>query len=145
MRVPVMFAVLALSGLAAAQHTVEPKTADERAVLAAEMHFERDSQQRGADAWRDAAAPRTFELSANARTPEELRKGMAEMYAQPGLKLTWQPEAVKVVGDLGIVNGRYRQQSGQGKVSTGTYVTIWQRQKDGTWKFVFDGGTPDNQ
>jgi ketosteroid isomerase-like protein len=28
-----------------------------------------------------------------------------------------------------------------GVISRGTYVTIWEKQKDGTWKFVMDTGT----
>jgi len=51
------------------------------------------------------------------------------------------------VGDVGMTSGPYEShvQDAQGidHRSAGNYVTVWQRQKDGQWRFVWDGGTPD--
>lgn len=65
--------------------------------------------------------------------------------------LTWEPAYADVSssGDLGYTWGRYTltfQSVVKGKPPTvrmGTYVTVWKRQADGTWKFVLDGGVPD--
>jgi ketosteroid isomerase-like protein len=69
------------------------------------------------------------------------------IYAKPGFSLSWHPTYVHVVGDIGITSGPYerhlRDDSGQDRKSTGRYVTVWQRQTDGGWRFVWDGGTPD--
>lgn len=71
----------------------------------------------------------------------------------PSMQLTWAPIKVDVSGDgtLGYTWGRYdfSYKAKDGKVSTetGIYLTVWKRQADGKWKYVFDGapalsGTP---
>jgi ketosteroid isomerase-like protein len=63
--------------------------------------------------------------------------------------LTWKPSEAEVSssGDLGYTWGRYEYRDkaadGRSVVETGSYVTIWRRQADGSWKVVLDGGTPD--
>lgn len=60
--------------------------------------------------------------------------------------LTWQPVFAKLAasGDLGYTFGYYQykvmQPGNKEKISAGTYVTIWEKQKDGSWKFVLDSG-----
>jgi len=64
----------------------------------------------------------------------------------PG-ELTWEPTFADVAesGDLGYTLGKYEfsyvGENDQKKVATGYYVTIWKRQPDGQWKYVFDTGT----
>jgi ketosteroid isomerase-like protein len=58
--------------------------------------------------------------------------------------LSWNPVYEKIAksGELGYTYGIYsRTIKSTGVVSRGTYVTIWEKQKDGTWKFVMDTGT----
>jgi ketosteroid isomerase-like protein len=58
--------------------------------------------------------------------------------------LSWEPVYAMIAksGDLGYTYGYYaRTIKSTGVVSKGTYVTIWEKQKDGTWKFVMDTGT----
>jgi ketosteroid isomerase-like protein len=58
--------------------------------------------------------------------------------------LSWKPVFEKIAksGDLGYTYGFYtRTIKTSGEVSKGTYVTIWEKQKDGKWKFVMDTGT----
>jgi ketosteroid isomerase-like protein len=63
----------------------------------------------------------------------------------PDVRLTWLPSKVEVSDDgtLGYTWGRYdfTSKGKDGKVvsSTGIYLTIWKRQIDGSWKFVYDG------
>lgn len=60
--------------------------------------------------------------------------------------LTWGPEFADVSrrGDIGYTFGKYilvSIDSGDKKNTTvGYYVTIWKKQADGQWKFVFDTG-----
>lgn len=63
--------------------------------------------------------------------------------------LTWNPVYVGIAGsrDLGYTIGEYvstgRGATGAAVVQRfGKYLTVWRRQKDGTWKFVADGGNP---
>ena len=58
--------------------------------------------------------------------------------------LSWKPVFEKIAesGELGYTYGYYSSKvKVTGAVSRGTYLTIWKRQKDGTWKFVLDTGT----
>ena len=75
-------------------------------------------------------------------------RSVAEFFrAQPpGTSLTWRPVYASVAGsrDLGFTIGEairtMRGPSGAAFQRFGKYLTIWQKQSDGTWKFVVDGG-----
>jgi ketosteroid isomerase-like protein len=56
-------------------------------------------------------------------------------------ELTWKPVRVEAseLGDMGYSFG-YSTYQGKDTVTYTNYCTIWRRQKDGSWKFVFDGG-----
>ena len=58
--------------------------------------------------------------------------------------LSWEPlfEKISDDGDLGYTYGIHTNtDKATGEKTKGTYVTIWQKQKDGSWKFVLDTGT----
>jgi ketosteroid isomerase-like protein len=58
--------------------------------------------------------------------------------------LSWEPvfEKISESGDLGYTYGIHTNtEKATGAVSKGTYVTIWQKQSNGNWKFVLDTGT----
>jgi ketosteroid isomerase-like protein len=55
--------------------------------------------------------------------------------------LTWQPMKAEISksGDLGFTYGVYTLNI-KDSVYKGTYVSIWKKQNDGSWKFVLDSG-----
>jgi ketosteroid isomerase-like protein len=53
--------------------------------------------------------------------------------------ITWQPFKAEASGDLGYTIGNWKYQT-KDTIMYGNYCTIWKRQQDGNWKFVFDGG-----
>ena len=58
--------------------------------------------------------------------------------------LTWEPvyADISAGGDLGYTYGIYTLRvKATGELSRGTYVSVWKKQSDGTWKFVLDSGT----
>ena len=58
--------------------------------------------------------------------------------------LSWEPlfEKISESGDLGYTYGIHTNTDKvTGEITKGTYVTIWQKQNDGSWKFVLDTGT----
>jgi ketosteroid isomerase-like protein len=58
--------------------------------------------------------------------------------------LSWEPlyEKIAESGDLGYTYGIHTNLvKATGDISKGTYITIWQKQTDGSWKFVLDTGT----
>jgi ketosteroid isomerase-like protein len=75
-------------------------------------------------------------------------KAVEDYYAAQGTgtSLTWHPVYASVAGslDLGFTIGDYtltaRGASGAAVQRFGKYLTVWKRQRDGTWKFVIDGG-----
>jgi ketosteroid isomerase-like protein len=58
--------------------------------------------------------------------------------------LSWEPlfEKISGSGDLGYTYGIHTNTDKiTGEITRGTYITIWQKQKDGSWRFVLDTGT----
>lgn len=63
--------------------------------------------------------------------------------ADTSYTMTWDPSGGMVArsGDLGYTYGVYSlRPKGRDTVLYGTYVSIWKRQEDGTWKFVLETG-----
>lgn len=60
------------------------------------------------------------------------------------VSLSWAPDFVDVAssGDLGYTYGKYvytvTDSLGKSTVNEGVFHTVWKRQPDGTWKFVWD-------
>lgn len=60
------------------------------------------------------------------------------------VSLTWKPDFVDVSssGDLGYTYGTYQytvtDSLGNTKTSKGIFHTVWKRQSDGSWRFVWD-------
>lgn len=60
------------------------------------------------------------------------------------ISLTWAPDFVDVAasGDLGYTYGKYEltitDSTGNKQEATGIFHTVWKRQADGSWKFVWD-------
>lgn len=135
------FAIAAGPVLAEATSTTD----DQRAVMAADTAFYAASRTEGGGAWRDFADDGAALPAGTGK--QAIGAYYARLYAKPGFALDWHPIWAKVVGDVGMTSGPYtahlRGPDGADKVSTGNYVTVWQRQKDGGWRFVWDGGTPD--
>lgn len=113
--------------------------------MAADEAFYAASVVQKGQAWRDfadddAALP-------SARGKAEIGTVFDNVYARPGFALSWRPTYAHVVGDIAITSGPYeshRQDAdAHDQRSTGRYVTVWKRQKDGGWRFVWDGGTED--
>ncbi len=76
------------------------------------------------------------------------KKGIAENYKERknnnNVSLSWKPSFVEVsaAGDLGYTYGEYKytviDSAGEKKTSIGIFHTVWKRQEDGSWKYVWD-------
>ena len=76
---------------------------------------------------------------------ESIRESFNSQKAELGsVSLTWKPDYVDVAssGDLGYTYGKYvytvLDSVGIEKAETGIFHTVWKRQPDGKWKFVWD-------
>ena len=76
---------------------------------------------------------------------EALRESYKNRKQENGkVNLTWEPDFVDVAlsGDLGYTYGKYvyttTDSIGQTKKAEGIFHTVWKRQPDGKWRFVWD-------
>ncbi len=53
--------------------------------------------------------------------------------------MIWEPTEshISASGDLGVTYGKYESRDEHG-VSRGYYLTVWKKQPDGSWKFIYD-------
>jgi ketosteroid isomerase-like protein len=115
----------------------------------ADRRFAADSAARGAAAWAAAFAPDGV-IWRRGGPPmvglEAIRESMQRLFSDPQRLLVWEPHtsALSPAGDMGFTLGCYqllRQVPGSpSQEGSGTYVTIWGRQADGSWRAVFDTG-----
>lgn len=75
------------------------------------------------------------------------KNDIRENYKKPrylGARLTWAPDFVDVSDDgtLGYTYGHYEwvsmDSAGVEQKFTGMFHTVWKKQKDGSWKYVWD-------
>ena len=80
---------------------------------------------------------------------EAIRKLFEGFFALPDLEITWTPSDIQVAksGDLGFSTGSYRmsfkEASGKTVEDRGKYVTVWEKEKDGTWLALVDSFNSD--
>ncbi|MCM8568615.1 nuclear transport factor 2 family protein [Gramella jeungdoensis] len=75
---------------------------------------------------------------------EALKNSYPSLEKKADVSLSWKPDFVDVSssGDLGYTYGKYvykvTDSLGNENVSEGIFHTVWKRQPDGNWKFVWD-------
>lgn len=111
--------------------------------------FDRATAVRGIDGWVEFAADDAVFMPEGVdfvRGKEAVRQFYTPMFARKGFTLRWEPieAVVSASGDLGYTLGRWKSTSidPEGKTVTGQgkYLTIWKKQKDGSWKAAVDVG-----
>ena len=130
------FAFLAL---AAACSSESSTPLDIGPVVEAERAFAAQAQATGwVEAFEAYSTPDAIVLQA---APVNARQSLADIDpANRGdTSLNWGPEFAGVSrgGDLGFTTGPYNG----GDTAFGQYFTVWRRQEDGAWKWIYDGGT----
>ena len=130
----------ACSLLAAALLTATPALAepDPSAVVAAERAFAADGLALGIK--QSFLKHSTTDAILFAPDPAKAHDLYADRPEQPHPPLVWWPlwAGIARSGDLGFTTGP----STFGGKANGWYFTIWARQQDGGWKWVYDGGSP---
>jgi ketosteroid isomerase-like protein len=111
---------------------------------AADRAFAADTAARGVDGWTAAFAPdggmlRKGQRVSGAAIAETMRPVLTSG------SLAWAPVASGVAGTLGFTVGKATFTGATpAERWRSTYVTIWRRQPDGTWKVLFDTGRAVN-
>ena len=75
------------------------------------------------------------------RGKQEVIAGWSEFFKSAVAPFRWQPERVvtNAAGDLGFSSGPVFDETG---AQIGTFTSTWVRQPDGSWKILFDAGSP---
>lgn len=73
-----------------------------------------------------------------------IQSSLDQLFQMPGLELRWQADVAEVAesGDLGYTMGSFLETvegpEGETVSREGKYVTVWEKQQDGSWKVVAD-------
>lgn len=131
--------LLALIALAAACSPSQVAQPDIAAIVDAERAFAAEASQRGwVEAFEAYSSAEAIVLQAEPVNAHQSLAGI-DPANRGDTSLNWGPEFAGVSngGDFGFTTGPY---NGGGAVF-GQYFTVWRRQDDGSWKWIYDGGT----
>lgn len=130
----VILAVVSASA-AAADRSVSPAE-----VIAAERAFAADAEARGwIAAFKTHSAPDGVVFQPH---PVNVKTSLASLPDEPADRsLKWWPiwAGIAQSGDLGFTTGPYTA----GGTRFGHYFTVWAKQADGSWRWIYDGGPPN--
>jgi len=125
---------------------------DAGVLMQADRDFAKATAAKGVDGWMEFMAPNAVLLGAEPIVGlDQIRAAMTKELATPNSHIVWEPTKAEFIGngDTGYTIGRFehRRTDHEGKIQIrkGTYMTTWQKQKDGSWKVVGDIGSPDSQ
>ena len=120
------------------------------AIRNADLAFAKATAERGVEGWVSYFADSGVMVipGRNVVGRAAIRALMAPELSDTTRSLTWHPVSVEVSpgGNLGYTIGRWDRASRvdtAAPVRHGSYVTIWRKQGDGTWKAVLDIGNAD--
>ena len=132
-------AVLTLTACAAGSGMNGPRlrpTANPSAVIAAELAFASLAQTKGQwTAFADTSTDDAVMFVPQTVRAHDFTKGRAN----PPVAVKWQPHQVwsSCDGSIAVTRGAW-----QGPKATGYFTTVWQRQRDGGYKWLLDQGEP---
>jgi len=118
----------------------------EQQILAAEADFEKAVREKGV---KEAFLEFADDSAVISRSGKiyVTKKGIENYFNSQSIKTTsleWSPDFVKasISGDMGYTYGKYKfsaEDSTGGKIDIeGIFHTVWKKQEDGSWKFVYD-------
>lgn len=147
--------LLATAALAACSANPRPRLADkviDRAlagapgeaqpskIVATEIAFARAAKEDGQwTAFRAFAAPGAMIHGRNGAIPAEAWLATQE---DPPEAVQWAPREIWMSCDarVAVSTGRFRDPEG----IVGTFITVWERQSDGEYRWIYDSGMPDD-
>ncbi len=142
-RIALTFGVLACLG--ACQDTVDHRSTDAAAVLAADSAWAQTFARKDITAYLTFVDSNASILPPDAPAVSGLRdvRALVESYmALPGLSGTWHPDRAEVArsGELAYTIGTtdlsYDDPSGKRVNERGKYIEVWRKGADGRWRMV---------
>ncbi|MCX9145877.1 hypothetical protein [Erythrobacter sp. WG] len=117
-----------------------PGAAQPSTIVAAELAFSRAARERGQwTAFREFAAPGAMLHGGSG--PFAILPWLATQ-TDPPQAVQWSPRVVVMScdGSLAVSKGRFRNPDG----TVGNFATVWERQANGDYRYIFDAGGDDN-
>lgn len=117
-----------------------PGEAQPSRIVATESAFARMAREEGQwTAFRAFAAPGAMIHGVNGAIPAEPWLAAQD---DPPAAVQWGPREIWMSCDakLAVSTGRFRDPDG----IVGNFITVWQRQPEGEYHWVYDSGTPDD-
>jgi len=122
------------------------------ALMQADRDFAKATADKGVDGWMAYMAPNAVDLTAEPLVGlDQIRASMTKQFKLPRMRMRWVPIRAELLdnGDVGYTVGRYEvsylNEEGKPTGRRGSYLTTWQKQKDGSWKVISDIGAPDKE
>jgi ketosteroid isomerase-like protein len=141
MRIAVLLALLAGLATASSAETLDNAELKEQ-VRKTEAAFAKTMVDRDHAAFTSFLADETVFLGPTIlRGKAAVAEAWKRFYEGPTAPFAWGPERVEVLdsGTLGMTTGPVLDETGK---RTGTFNSVWRREKDGKWRIVFDIGCP---
>ncbi len=144
MRRLLMLLVLMLAAMAMAADSPEA------VLMKADRDFNAATQARHVDGWMEFMADNVVLGRDQAVVGRDaVRETMKDTWDDPSFSLTWEPTKGEMFpdGSMGYTTGRWtrsrKDKDGKMIVGHGNYLTVWAKQKDGSFKVLWDGGAAD--
>lgn len=130
-------------------HRENPAEAATTALLQVDRDFVKTGVAKNIDSFMSFIAEDVRFYSAGVMRTGKLafREGWAKGFADPSWTITWAPLYAEAAqsADLGYTTGSFeihdKSSDGTPVIRKGSYVTIWRKQPDGTWKVALDIGS----
>ena len=117
-------------------------------LLQADRDFNAATSARRLDGWMAFMTDQTVLQRDKAYIGRDaIRRELAEDWSSPDYKLTWTPTSAQLFdsGNMGFTTGDWQLHAKDAKGNKlalkGQYLTVWKKQKDGSWKVLWDGGS----
>ncbi len=123
----------------------------EEALMQADRDFNKATSERRVEGWMQFMADDVVLLRGKPVIGKDAAREITKQrFDDPSSSLTWEPQRAQMFksGKFGYTSGRwtYHGKNDKGEKITleGDYLTVWLKQPDGSWKVIYDGGTPDS-
>lgn len=141
-----MMAVLLLASACLAQ-----TSQSEKPLMDADRAFNQATQAQRLEGWMSYMADNVvlFNITPPVVGKDAVRKFYEPVFGDASTTLTWEPThgEMQPSGRVGYTTGRFTMKGngpdGKPIERHGSYLTVWGKQKDGSWKVIADGGSPD--
>jgi ketosteroid isomerase-like protein len=137
--------IIALLIITACSSSEKDKTEADRAlIIATELEFAKMAEEVGVAAafYEFAADSAVINRGGKLIKGKEAIREYYQSAIRPGTRLIWSPDFADVSGDLGYTYGKYTHlvpdSIGNFTEHHGIFHTVWRREKDGRWRFVWD-------